>query len=99
MPLASRWTAWLTVTLEDAELVAQKSALRYDRDGDDHYDIAVRFAEVHARLVTQTQALHYLARLLEAGDLVSACRRLMVIASRGCGVGLSSSGVHCEILH
>lgn len=75
----------LTVTLEDAELVGQKSAFRYDRDGDSHYDI-LSALQKSIRGSDPDAGLHYLARLLEAGDLVSACRRLMVIASEDVGL-------------
>lgn len=73
------------IRLEDTRLVAQRSAMRYDRDGDGHYDIlsalqkSIRGSDVDA-------GLHYLARLMEAGDLISACRRLMVIASEDVGL-------------
>lgn len=75
----------LTVTLEDAELVGQKSAFRYDRDGDNHYDV-LSALQKSIRGSDPDAGLHYLARLLEAGDLVSACRRLMVIASEDVGL-------------
>ena len=75
----------VTVTLEDAELVGQKSAFRYDRDGDNHYDI-LSALQKSIRGSDPDAGLHYLARLLEAGDLVSACRRLMVIASEDVGL-------------
>lgn len=74
-----------TITMADAKLVAQRSSMRYDRDGDQHYDIlsalqkAIRGSDPDA-------AVHYLARLLEAGDLLSACRRLMVIACEDVGL-------------
>ena len=75
----------VTVTLEDAELVGQKSAFRYDRDGDNHYDV-LSALQKSIRGSDPDAGLHYLARLLEAGDLVSACRRLMVIASEDVGL-------------
>ena len=75
----------VTVTLEDAELVGQKSAVRYARDGDNHYDI-LSALQKSIRGSAPDAGLHYLARLLEAGDLVSACRRLMVIASEDVGL-------------
>lgn len=74
-----------TITLDTASELTQKSAMRYDRDGDEHYDIvsayqkSMRGSDVNA-------ALHYLARLLEAGDLPSACRRLMVCACEDVGL-------------
>lgn len=75
----------LTIALEDAALVGQKSAFRYDRDGDSHYDI-LSALQKSIRGSDPNAGLHYLARLLEAGDLVSACRRLMVIASEDVGL-------------
>ncbi len=73
------------IALDDAFAVAQRSNMRYDRDGDAHYDIlsglhkSVRGSDPDA-------ALHYLARLLEAGDLISAARRLLVIAFEDVGL-------------
>ena len=73
------------VTLESAEELTQKSAMRYDRAGDDHYDILSAFQK-SMRGSDPNAALHYLARLLEAGDLPSACRRLMVCACEDVGL-------------
>ncbi|MBQ9979963.1 MAG: replication-associated recombination protein A, partial [Oscillospiraceae bacterium] len=73
------------ITLEDAEAVSQKSAMRYDRDGDSHYDILSAFQK-SIRGSDPDAAVHYLARLLEAGDLASACRRLLVTASEDIGL-------------
>jgi putative ATPase len=75
----------LKITLEDAELVSQRSALRYDRDGDAHYDILSAFQK-SIRGSDPDAGLHYLARLLEAGDLLSPCRRLLVIAAEDVGL-------------
>ncbi len=75
----------LTVTLEDAQLVAQRSSMRYDRDGDNHYDI-LSALQKSIRGSDPDAAVHYLGRLLEAGDLISACRRLMVIACEDVGL-------------
>ena len=75
----------LTVTLEDAELVGQRSAMRFDRDGDSHYDV-LSALQKSIRGSDPDAALHYLARLMEAGDLVSACRRLLVIAAEDVGL-------------
>ena len=75
----------LTVTLDDARLVAQRSSMRYDRDGDNHYDI-LSALQKSIRGSDPDAALHYLGRLLEAGDLISACRRLMVIACEDVGL-------------
>ncbi len=74
-----------SITLEDAKQVAQKSAMRYDRDGDEHYDILSAFQK-SIRGSDENAGLHYLARLLEAGDLISPCRRLLVIASEDVGL-------------
>ena len=73
------------ITLETAEELAQKSSLRYDRDGDEHYDIVSAYQK-SMRGSDPDAALHYLARLLEAGDLPSACRRLMVCACEDVGL-------------
>lgn len=75
----------INVTLTDAEQAAQKKAMRYDRDGDSHYDILSAFQK-SIRGSDADAALHYLARLLLAGDLISACRRLLVIASEDIGM-------------
>ena len=75
----------VSITQADAEIVAQRSAMRYDRDGDSHYDI-LSALQKSIRGSDPDAALHYLARLLEAGDLISACRRIMVIASEDVGL-------------
>lgn len=75
----------LTVSLESARELTQRSALRYDRAGDEHYDILSAFQK-SMRGSDPDAALHYLARLLEAGDLPSACRRLMVCACEDVGL-------------
>ncbi|CZT57547.1 Replication-associated recombination protein A [Eubacteriaceae bacterium CHKCI005] len=74
-----------TVTSEQVEQLAQRSSMRYDRDGDQHYDILSAFQK-SMRGSDPDAALHYLARLLEAGDLQSACRRLMVCACEDMGL-------------
>lgn len=73
------------VTLDVVEQLVQKSALRYDKDGDEHYDIVSAYQK-SMRGSDSNAALHYLARLLEAGDLPSACRRLMVCACEDVGL-------------
>ena len=75
----------LTITLDDARLVAQRSAMRYDRDGDDHFDIASALMK-SLRGSDPDAALHYLARLLEAGDMLTAIRRLLCSASEDVGM-------------
>lgn len=73
------------VTLDIAQQLAQRSALRYDREGDEHYDIVSAYQK-SMRGSDPDAAIHYLARLLEAGDLPSACRRLMVCACEDVGL-------------
>ena len=75
----------LALTLDDAKVVSQKSALRADRDGDNHYDL-LSALQKSIRGSDPDAACHYLARLLEAGQMQSACRRLMVIASEDVGL-------------
>lgn len=74
-----------TIHLQEVSLVAQRSVMRYDRDGDSHYDI-LSALQKSIRGSDPDAGLHYLAQLLEAGDLISACRRLMVIASEDIGL-------------
>ena len=73
------------VTLDMAKQVARRTAMRYDKQGDDHYDIVSAYQK-SMRGSDPDAALHYLARLLEAGDLPSACRRLMVTACEDVGL-------------
>ena len=73
------------VTLTDAQQAAQRSNMRYDRDGDSHYDI-LSALQKSIRGSDPDAALHYLARLLEAGDMISAARRMLVIASEDIGL-------------
>lgn len=75
----------LTVTMEDTEVVAQRSAMRYDRDGDNHFDTASALMK-SMRGSDPDAALHYLARLLEAGDLITACRRILCSACEDIGL-------------
>lgn len=74
-----------TVTLDMVQQVAARTAMRYDKLGDDHYDIVSAYQK-SMRGSDPDAALHYLARLLEAGDLPSACRRLMVCACEDVGL-------------
>ena len=85
MNAATRKGNTLTVTLADAQSAAQRSAMRYDREGDDHYDIASALMK-SLRGSDPDAALHYLARLLEAGDLQTAIRRLLCSASEDVGM-------------
>jgi len=73
------------IRMETARELTQKSTLRYDRDGDEHYDILSAFQKA-MRGSDADAAIHYLARLAEAGDLPSICRRLMVCACEDVGL-------------
>ena len=75
----------LLLTLADAKAVTQKSAMRADRDGDNHYDL-LSALQKSIRGSDPDAACHYLARLLEVGQMQSACRRLMVIAAEDVGL-------------
>jgi putative ATPase len=75
----------ITITLDDAKIVSQKSAMRYDRDGDEHYDV-ISALQKSIRGSDPNAALHYLGRLIEAGDLASICRRVLVIAAEDIGL-------------
>lgn len=75
----------LTIREEDVAQVSQRSAMRYDRDGDDHYDL-LSALQKSIRGSDPDAAVYYLARLLEAGDLLSPCRRLLVIAAEDVGL-------------
>ncbi len=74
-----------TITMSIAEECLQRKVLTHDKDGDAHYDVisafqkSIRGSDVHA-------ALHYMARLVEAGELQVICRRLMVIAYEDIGL-------------
>ncbi|MBQ8209392.1 MAG: replication-associated recombination protein A [Clostridia bacterium] len=73
------------ITLENAKQLSQKTSLRYDKDGDEHYDLLSAFQK-SMRGSDADAAIHYLARILAAGDLPSACRRLMVCACEDVGL-------------
>jgi putative ATPase len=81
----------IVITLKDAEECLQKKSFTHDKDGDGHYDVlsafqkSIRGSDVNA-------ALHYLARLIEAGDLVSISRRLLVIAYEDVGLANPQAG-------
>ena len=75
----------LYLTRDDAAQLAQKSAMRYDKGGDAMYDIASALMK-SLRGSDPDAALHYLARFLEAGDLVTPCRRLLCSASEDVGM-------------
>ena len=73
------------LTLEDARAITQRSAMRYDREGDEHFDTLSALMK-SLRGSDPDAALHYLARLLEAGDLTGACRRILCSASEDIGL-------------
>ena len=77
--------AEVKIALSDAMQVSQKSAMRYDREGDAHFDILSALMK-SLRGSDPDAALHYLARLLEAGDLTGACRRILCSASEDIGL-------------
>ncbi len=74
-----------TVDYDTVNELTQRSSMKYDKDGDEHYDILSAFQK-SMRGSDSDAAIHYLARLLEVGDLPSACRRLMVCASEDVGL-------------
>lgn len=75
----------ITITEESLEVLAQRSNMRYDRDGDQHYDL---LSALHKSLrgSDENAALHYAARIMEAGDLISLCRRLLCVACEDVGL-------------
>ena len=75
----------LHLTSDDALQLAQRSAMRYDRDGDEHYDM-LSALQKSIRGSDPDAAVYYLGRLLVAGDLLSPCRRLLVIAAEDIGL-------------
>ncbi|MBQ8623550.1 MAG: replication-associated recombination protein A [Oscillospiraceae bacterium] len=75
----------LKVSLETVKLLTQRSNMRYDRDGDEHYNI-LSALQKSIRGSDENAALHYAARLIEAGDIISLSRRLLVIAAEDIGL-------------
>ena len=75
----------IAISLETAEDATQRKALRYDKDGDSHYDILSAFQK-SIRGSDPDAAVHYLARLVAAGDMQSICRRLLVIVAEDIGL-------------
>lgn len=73
------------IKMETAKALTQRSNMRYDRDGDSHYDI---LSALHksVRGSDENAALHYAARLMEAGDIISLSRRLLCIAAEDIGL-------------
>ncbi len=75
----------VTITEDSLSVLIQRSNMRYDRDGDQHYDI-LSALQKSIRGSDENAALHYAARLIEAGDIISLCRRLLVIAAEDVGL-------------
>lgn len=81
----------ILIDLATAEECLQKKSFAHDKDGDAHYDVlsafqkSIRGSDVNA-------ALHYLGRLIEAGDLISISRRLLVIAYEDIGLASPQAG-------
>ncbi len=73
------------ITIETVKQLGQRSNMRYDRDGDQHYDI-LSALQKSIRGSDENAALHYTARLIEAGDIISLSRRLLVIACEDVGL-------------
>ena len=76
-----------SIDIQDAtvEQILASNAVRYDRDGDQHYDIISAYQK-SMRGSDPDAAIYYLGRLLAAGDLPSACRRLLVCANEDVGL-------------
>ncbi|MBE7049572.1 MAG: replication-associated recombination protein A [Ruminococcaceae bacterium] len=75
----------ITINQDDAISVTQKSAFSFDKDSDNHYDALSAFQK-SIRGSDPDAAVHYLARLIEGGDLISICRRLLVISAEDIGL-------------
>ena len=75
----------IRITKEIAEELTQRSNMKYDRDGDQHYDI-LSALQKSIRGSDENAAIHYAARLIETGDIISLSRRLLVIASEDIGL-------------
>lgn len=75
----------LFVSLDNVKLLTQRSNMKYDRDGDQHYNI-LSALQKSIRGSDENAALHYAARLMEAGDIISLSRRLLVIAAEDVGL-------------
>ncbi len=73
-----------SITREQLEILIPQSMAVFDRDGDSHYD-TLSALQKSIRGSDPDAAVFYLAKLLEGGDMISACRRLLVIASEDIG--------------
>jgi putative ATPase len=75
----------IVVDIEVVKECAQKKVFNFDKDGDNHYDCLSAFQK-SIRGSDADASIHYLARLIKAGELQSICRRLMVIAAEDVGL-------------
>ncbi len=75
----------IKITMDSVQLLSQRSNMKYDRDGDQHYD-NLSALQKSIRGSDENAALHYAARLMAAGDIISLSRRLLVIASEDVGL-------------
>lgn len=73
------------INSDSVTAITQKSSFAFDRDGDNHYDVLSAFQK-SIRGSDPDAAVHYLARLIEGGDLISICRRLLVISAEDIGL-------------
>lgn len=78
-------TGKIIVSTELVSELTQRSNMRYDRDGDQHYDL-LSALQKSIRGSDENAALHYAARLMEAGDIISLSRRLLVISAEDVGL-------------
>ena len=82
----------LYIKMDTVKELTQRSNMRYDREGDEHYDI-LSALQKSIRGSDENAAIHYAARLIEAGDIISLCRRLLVIASEDIGLAYPMAAV------
>lgn len=75
----------INISLENARLLTQRNSSNYDREGDSHYDL-MSALQKSIRGSDENAAVHYAARLIECGDIISLSRRLLVIASEDIGL-------------
>ena len=92
LPADTDASGGLLVRMETVRQLTQRSNMRYDREGDEHYDI-LSALQKSIRGSDENAALHYAARLIEAGDIISLCRRLLVIASEDVGLAYPMAAV------
>ena len=83
--LSVRYTESYIIDNDIAEQILENNSVRYDREGDEHYDLLSAYQK-SMRGSDPDAAIYYLARILAAGDLPSACRRLMVCACEDVGL-------------